>query len=169
MASRAWKEEGAAEKWRRTATSPLVVRFLWNSREHRRPSAERIIGSGTGSERTATIIRLECSSITRQASYRLAFYKALPLHASSLCKTLLSSSYGNDWCKNFQCFTGTIFSFFQWYFYQESRWLISEYQNTFKRPRQYTETFYFYLCCSNFFLSRAWQIAYVPPCSAYLH
>lgn len=28
---------------------------------------------GTGSERTATIIRLECSSITRQASYRLAF------------------------------------------------------------------------------------------------
>lgn len=48
---------------------------------------------GTGSERTATIISLECSSITRQASYRLAFYNPLPLLV--WCKSLLTPPCGS--------------------------------------------------------------------------
>lgn len=122
---------------------------------------------GTGSERTATIIRLECSSITRQASYRLAFYNPLPLLV--WCESLLTPPCGraregawrNDWCNNFQCFTGTTFFFFSSDTFIIKSKLLAPSMNTkmLLKGQESTHWNLFIFVVINFLVRRVWQRA----------
>lgn len=125
MVCRAWQEERAAAKGRKTATSPLVVRFLWNSRERQLQNASsdrNRIGKNRDYHQVGMFLHHKTSFI----SPRLLQSAASP-HVLVLRKSLLTWPSGtaqdgaprNDWCNNFQCFTGKTFFFFQWHFYPE--------------------------------------------------
>lgn len=66
------REGGGREE---TTTPPVVIRFLSNSGavNSRRRSSVKPITDRNRNWKTTTIIKLECSSITRQASYHLCF------------------------------------------------------------------------------------------------
>lgn len=89
------EEEGGGRE--ETTTPPVVIRFLSNSGavNSRRWSSVKSITNRNRNWKTMTIIKLECSSITRQASYHLCFIILSPLTPPPL-----RSSF---WVRHYSC------------------------------------------------------------------
>lgn len=93
-----------------TTTPPVVIRFLSNSgaANSRRWSSVKSITDRNRNWKTTTIIKLECSSITRQASYHLCFIILSPPLRTSFWVRHYSCRPAGELEREFKRMTGVI-------------------------------------------------------------